>query len=54
MHPPENLVTVSVCGDSGDLANPYCDTYKTIHVPATQAARMRRCRLHKPPAGEDR
>jgi penicillin-binding protein 1A len=52
--PPEVYVTVSVCGDSGDLANPYCDTYKTIRVTQAQAARMHRCRLHRAPPGEGR
>jgi penicillin-binding protein 1A len=52
--PPEALIAVSVCGDSGDIANPYCDTYKTVHVSASQAARMRRCRLHRAPPGEGR
>jgi hypothetical protein len=51
---PEASVSVTVCGDSGDLANPYCDTYKTIHVTPGQAAHMRRCRLHKAPPGEGR
>ncbi len=51
---PENLVSITVCGDSGDLANPYCDTYKTIRVTTAQAARMHRCRLHRAPPGEGR
>lgn len=52
--PVENLVSVTVCGDSGDLANPYCDTYKTVRVTPAQAARMHRCRLHRAPPGEGR
>ncbi|HLJ53804.1 MAG TPA: PBP1A family penicillin-binding protein [Chthonomonadaceae bacterium] len=52
--PQETMVAVTVCGDTGDLANPYCDTYKTIRVTAAQAARMHRCRLHHAPAGEGR
>ena len=50
--PSENMTVVTVCGDSGDLANPYCDTYKTLRLSASQARRMHRCRLHKAPAGE--
>lgn len=50
--PTEKLVTVNVCGDTGDIANPYCDTFRTIRVTASQSARMRRCRMHKPPPGE--
>lgn len=48
-----DLVAVTVCVDSGDLANSYCDATKTIRVTARQARRMHRCRLHRPPPGEE-
>jgi penicillin-binding protein 1A len=47
------LVTVRICVDSGDLANPYCEVTKTIRVTARQARHMRRCHLHRPPPGEE-
>lgn len=49
--PPPELVSVKVCGDTGDLANSYCDTYRTIRVTVAQRASMRKCRQHKPPPG---
>jgi len=45
-------VTVTVCTDSGDLANRYCDVTRRIRVTRAQARRMHRCRLHRPPPGE--
>ena len=46
------MVTVEVCVDSGRRATEWCPTRKTIRVSARVAARMRSCRLHKPPPGE--
>jgi penicillin-binding protein 1A len=51
--PPPEMVTVHICVDSGALANDYCPAYKTVRMTAAEAKRLRPCRMHKPPAGEE-
>ena len=51
--PEPAMTTVQICGDSGGLKNPYCDTFKAVRMTVEQARKLRRCRLHKPPPGEN-
>lgn len=51
MTQPE-FVSVRVCIESGHLAGKWCTASKTIRVTAAEAAKTRRCTLHKPPPGE--
>jgi penicillin-binding protein 1A len=46
------LVSVRICVESGQLAGKWCTASKTTRVTAAEAARMRRCTLHKAPPGE--
>ena len=51
--PEPAMTTVQICGDSGGLKNPYCDTFKAVRMTVEQARKLRKCRLHKPPPGEN-
>lgn len=49
----DDMVTVKVCGDTGDLVNGnWCPTYSVIRVSRSKLAHMHKCRLHRPPPGE--
>lgn len=50
--PVPEMVDVSVCVDSGERAAPWCTAVHTVHITKREAARLRRCRTHKPPPGE--
>jgi penicillin-binding protein 1A len=50
--PEQRMVTVTVCVDSGQLATPWCTETQQVRVTARRAARMRHCRIHRPPPGE--
>ncbi len=50
---PTEMVQVRVCVDSGQLAGKWCTESKTLRVSATDAAKLHRCTLHKPPPGEN-
>jgi penicillin-binding protein 1A len=53
VHPAaQEVVTVHVCVDSGDVAGKWCQATKTVQVSASARARMHRCRIHRPPPGE--
>ncbi len=45
-------ISVRVCVDTGLLANSWCPETRTSHVAAAEAGRMRRCRVHHAPPGE--
>lgn len=49
---PADLVAVTVCADSGLRATEWCPVVKTVMMTRRQAARLRRCRMHRPPPGE--
>ena len=46
--PSERYVSVSICVDSGQIANSYCPETVTRRYLSTEAP-MRACRLHRPP-----
>lgn len=46
------IVSVKICGDSGDIANNGCTTYKLARLPKSQLKTMHRCTRHKPLGGE--
>ena len=49
----EELISVKVCAESGDLVNGnWCPEYIIKKVSRTVATHMRRCRLHHAPPGE--
>ena len=47
------MVDVNVCVDSHLRPNSGCTALTTIHITKRQAARLGRCRVHKPPPGEE-
>ena len=47
------MVDVNVCVDSHLRPNSGCTELTTIHITKRQAARLGRCRIHKPPPGEE-
>ena len=51
--PEPAMTNVQICGDSGGLKNPYCDTFKMVRMTVEQARKLRKCRIHKPPPGEN-
>ncbi len=49
----EELVTVKLCDDSGDLVNgAWCPSYSVRKIPRSKALRMHKCRTHHAPPGE--
>jgi len=51
--PDEELISVKVCAESGDLVNGnWCPEYILKRVTRSAAQHMRRCRLHHAPPGE--
>jgi hypothetical protein len=51
--PEDELVTVKVCSDSGDLVNGiWCPAYVLKKVTRATALHMHKCRLHHAPPGE--
>jgi penicillin-binding protein 1A len=47
------MTSVLICVDSGARATQWCPATKTVRMTVRQARRLRRCRLHRPPPGEE-
>jgi penicillin-binding protein 1A len=48
----DEMVSVKVCVDSGDLAGRWCEGYKVKKMTRKEASKMHPCRQHKAPPGE--
>ena len=48
------MVHARLCGDSGKLAHGGCHSFKTVQVSVSRMRTLRKCSLHKIPAGEAR
>ncbi len=49
----EEMITVKVCTDTGDLVNGnWCPSYTLSRVTRAAAVRMHRCKIHRAPPGE--
>lgn len=51
--PQPEMVTVRVCVESGQRAGKWCTETKVVKITAAEAAKMRRCNVHKAPPGEE-
>jgi penicillin-binding protein 1A len=47
------MVDITVCVDSGGRATEWCPATKIIRITKQKADRLRRCRMHHPPPGEN-
>ena len=49
----QELVTVNICNESGHIANSYCPATHPLRVTSAQKRRIGKCKIHRPPPGEE-